>query len=80
MPSLAQARSSHASTNATAVVDIDPCGDAARGQGRAQRGREPHGVLGEPEPVPDQQPGVIVEEREQVGLASGDDRAVQGVL
>jgi hypothetical protein len=30
--------------------------------------------------MPDQQPAVIVEEREQVGLAPGDDRAVQGVL
>jgi hypothetical protein len=62
-----------------AVVDIDPVGDPARPQRRAQRRGQPHGVLGEPEPMPHDRPGVVVEEGEQVGLAAADDRAVQGV-
>ena len=44
-----------------------------------QRRLEAHGVLGVPPPVADQGPGVVVDEREQVGLAAADHRAVQGV-
>ena len=73
------ARSSHASTKATAVVDVGGVRDAAGGEGGLQRGGQAHGVLGEPEPVPDCQPGVVVQEREQVGLAAADLRAVQRV-
>ena len=62
-----------------AVVDVDPVGDPARAQRGAQRGGQAHGVLGEPEPVPDDRPGVVVEEGEQVGLAAADVRAVQRV-
>ncbi len=53
--------------------------DAADGQGRAQRGRQPDGVLGEPPPVTDDDAGVVVDEREQVGLPAADPRPVQGV-
>jgi hypothetical protein len=42
-------------------------------------GAQPHGVLGEPEPVPDHQTRMIVEEAEQVGLAVTDPRPIQGV-
>ena len=62
-----------------AVVDIAAGGHATGGQRGLQRGREAHGVLGEPEPVADRKTGMIVEEGEQVGLAATDPRAVQRV-
>ena len=62
-----------------AVVDVDPVGDPARTERGAQRGRQAHGVLGEPEPMAHDRPGVVVEEREQIRLAAADVRAVQGV-
>ena len=62
-----------------AVVDVDAGRDTPRGEGGLQRGGQAHGVLGEPEPVPDGQPAVIVEEGEQVGLAAPDAGAVQRV-
>ena len=52
-----------------AVIDIHGLGDAAGGQRRAQRGGQPHGVLGIAPPVAGQQPGVIVQEREQIRFA-----------
>ena len=62
-----------------AVVDVDAGRDTPRGEGGLQRGGQAHGVIGEPEPVPDRQHAVIVEEREQVGLAAPDPGAVQRV-
>ena len=62
-----------------AVVDIDRVRDSPGAERRAQRGGEADGVLGEPEPVPHDRPGVVIEEGEQVGLAPADVRAVQGV-
>jgi hypothetical protein len=46
------------------VVDMDRLRNAAGGQGAVQRHPEPDGVFGEPESVADQEPGVIVQERE----------------
>src|SRR5918999_430785 len=62
-----------------AVVDIDRLRNAARGQRRLQRARAAHGVLGEPEPVTHRKPRVIIQKREEVGLAATDPRAVQRV-
>ena len=62
-----------------AVVDVCGSGDAAGGQRGFQRGGQPDGVLGEPEPVTHRQPAVVVQEREQIHLPAGDLRAVQGV-
>ena len=46
------------------VVDVDPVGDPARGERGTQRRGQAHGVLGEPEPVPHDRAGVVVEEGE----------------
>ena len=62
-----------------AVVDIDRGRHAAGSQRRFEGGGQAHGVLGEPEPVPDHQPRMVVEEGEQVGFAVSDPRPVQGV-
>jgi hypothetical protein len=62
-----------------AVVDIHAGGNPAGGQGGLQGDTEADGVLGESEPVATDQSGMVVEEREQVGLAAADLRAVQGV-
>ena len=62
-----------------AVVHVDVLGDAAGGQRRAQRGGQPDGVLGEPEPGGHHRPGMIIEEREQVGLAAVHPDRVQRV-
>ena len=62
-----------------AVVDVDPLRDTAGGERRAQRRFQAHGVLAVPPPVAHQCPGVVVDEREQVGLAASDLGAVQGV-
>ena len=62
-----------------AVIDIDAFRDAADGQGRAQRGSQPHDILVERPPGAHHRPGVIIDEAEQVGLAAADDRAVQRV-
>ena len=43
-----------------AAIDIDGLGDAAGGQRRAQRGGQPHRVLGIAPPIAGQQPGMIV--------------------
>ena len=61
------------------VVHVDRFGDAAAGQRRAQRGGEPDGVLAEAEPGGHHGPGAVIEEREKIGLAAGDHRAVQRV-
>ncbi len=45
----------------------------------AQRGLQPHGVLAASPPIAGQQPGVVVDEREQVRLAAAHGRAVQRV-
>ena len=62
-----------------AVIDVAVGRHAAAGEGWFQRSGQPHGVLGEAEPVADRESGVIVEEREQVGLAAADARPVQRV-
>ena len=54
------------------IIDVDVLGDAAGGQCRAQRGGQPDGVLGEPEPGGHHRPRVIVQESEQVGFPAGD--------
>ena len=61
------------------VVDVDAVGDAAAGQGGPQRRGEADGVFGVAEPVPGDQPRVVVDEREQVRFAAADDGPVQGV-
>ena len=61
------------------VVHIDPLRDAPGRQRRPQRRGQAHRVLGQPPPVPDHRPGVVVDEREQVRLAAGDPGAVQRV-
>lgn len=61
------------------VVDVAGGWHPAGGQRGLQCGGQPHGVLGEPEPVARREPCVIVEEREQVGLAAADPWAVQRV-
>ena len=43
-----------------AAINVDRLGDTAGGQRRAQRGGQPHGVLGIAPPVAGQQPGMIV--------------------
>src|SRR3954454_2340939 len=48
----------------TAVVHICRSRDTAGCQGGFQRGGQPDGVLGEPEPVTNRQPGVVVQESE----------------
>ena len=62
-----------------AVVDIDRRGDAAGRDASAQRGLQPHGVLATGPPVAGQQPGMVIEEREQDRLAAAHGRAVQRV-
>lgn len=62
-----------------AVIDVDPLGHSAGRQPAPQRGFEPQHVFGPTPPVPHDQPGVVVEEREQQRLAAGDGRAVQHV-
>ena len=62
-----------------AVVQVDGLGDAAPLQGGAERRRHPDHVVVISPPGPHHGAGVVVEEREKVGLAPGDDRAVQGV-
>lgn len=61
------------------VVYVNPGGHPAGGQCGFEGCGQPDGVFGEPEPVPDHQSAVIVEEGEQVSLAVPDPRAVQGV-
>ena len=62
-----------------AVVQIDGLGHTPDGQPGSQGGLGPHGVLGGHPPIAGEQPGVVVQEREQDGLVPADDRAVQGV-
>ena len=61
------------------VVDIDRLRNAAGGQSGVQRHPQPDSIFGEPEPVADQQPGMIIQEREQIDLAAADLRAVQRI-
>ena len=61
------------------VVDIHAGRDPAGGQRRLQRHPKADGVLGETEPVATDQPRMIVEEREQIGLAATNLRAVQRI-
>jgi hypothetical protein len=61
------------------VVDIDPPGDPPSREPGPQGGFEPHGVFGVTPPIADQQPAVVIDERQQVDLAPGNHRAVQGV-
>jgi hypothetical protein len=62
-----------------AVVDVDGLGNPARGQRGTQRGGQADSVLGEPEPIPDQRAGMIINEGEQIGLPAADVGSVQGV-
>ena len=62
-----------------AVVDVDAGRDAAGGDAGAQRGFQPHGVFSPRPPVPGQQPGVVIEEGEQDGLAAAHRRPVQRI-
>jgi len=62
-----------------AVVDVCGPGDAARSERGFQRCRQPHGVLGEPEPVAHREPAVVVQESEQIHFPAGDLRPMQGV-
>ena len=61
------------------VVHVDRAGDATGGQRRAQRYRQPHGVLVEAEPGCHHRPGPVVEEGEQIRLAPAEMWTVQGV-
>lgn len=58
------------------VIDINTSRNPAAGQRRLQRGTQPDSVLGEPETVPADQPGMIIEEGEQIGLSPTDPRPV----
>ena len=79
MPRTAQPRSSHASTNGTAVVQVGGLRDAAGLQGRAERrGHPDHVVVVRPAGA-HHGPGVVVEEREKVRLLPADHRAVESV-
>ena len=62
-----------------AVVQVDGLRDAAPLQGGAERRRHPDHVVVIGPPGAHHGAGVVVEEREKVGLAPGDDRAVEGV-
>ena len=62
-----------------AVVDIHGFGDAPRRQRVAQRRLQAHGVLRQTPPIADQRTGPIVDEGEQIRLATIDLRPVQGV-
>jgi hypothetical protein len=62
-----------------AVIDVGRFGDAPAGQGGAQRGGQPHDILVKCPPGAHHRPGMIIDEAEQVGLAPGDDRAVQRI-
>ena len=53
-----------------AVVDVGVRRDPPGCQGGAQRGGQPDGVLGEPEPGGHHRAGVIVDEREKIGFAA----------
>ena len=61
------------------VIDVHAGRDPAGGQRGLQGGAEAHGVLGEAETVAAQQPGMIIEEGEQIGFPPADPRAVQSV-
>jgi len=61
------------------VVDIGGAGHATSREGRLERGGQADRVFGEPEPVTGHHPGMIVQEREQVGLAATNPWAVQRV-
>ena len=61
------------------VIDIHAGRDPAGSQRGLQRGTEADGVLGEPETVAAQQPGMVVEEGEQIGFPAPDPRAVQSI-
>ena len=63
----------------TAVVDVAARRDAPRREGGLQRGRQAHGVFGEPESVPHRKTRMVVQEREEVGLATTEAWAVQRV-
>lgn len=62
-----------------AVVYVDHPGHAPRLECGPERCFEPDRVLRVPPAIADQRPGMVVDEREQVGLAPGDGRSVQGV-
>jgi hypothetical protein len=62
-----------------AVIDIDRLRHSPRRQSWAQRGSQPDGVFRVAEPVTDDRPGVVVQEREQVSLPPVDLGAVEGV-
>ncbi len=61
------------------VVDVYRLWHAPGSQRRMQRHPQPDGVLGEAEPVADQQPRMIVQEREQIHFPAADLRSVQRI-
>ena len=61
------------------VIDVGVLRDAPGCQGRAQRGGQPDGVLGEPEPGGHHRAGVIVQKSEKVGLPAADPDRVERV-
>ena len=79
MPSTAQAAQQPRIDERGAVIDVDPVGDAVAGQGGPQRGGEADGVLGVAEPVPGDQPRVVIDEREKVRFPAADHGPVQRV-
>ena len=62
-----------------AVVDVDRARDPAGAEAVTQRRLQADGVLGVAPPVAGDGAGVVIDEREQVGLLSPDPRAVQRV-
>ncbi len=77
IPSFAQARNNQASTNADPGVDAGR--NSTSGQRRFQSDAQPDGVLAEAEPIAADQPGMIVQESEQIGFAATNLRATQRI-
>ena len=62
-----------------AVIDVAAARHTTRRERSTERRLETDRVLREPPPIADQGAAVVVDEREQVGLAASDHRSVQGV-
>ena len=76
IPNFAHARNNQASTNAEPLSTYALAGTPRLASAGFQRHPQPDGVLTEPEPISTDQPAMIVEEGEQMGLSAPDLGAV----
>ncbi len=79
MPRLAMARSSWPDTNAEPLSTYTARGTPLADSAVRSAGLQAHRVFREPPAIADQHSAVVVDEREQVGSAAADGRAVQRV-